>query len=165
MQIEQKESQNYLDSEIQLILFDINNVEYALNINSISEIIKLTPINPLPGAPEFIRGVINLRGKIIPIVDLRERFIVKTLQFTKKTRVIIANVQNNEIGLIVDAVTDVIGLQSDKIEPPLAVIEGLKMEYVEGIIKFKNKLIIIINIEKILTSNEKLILKESFNDK
>lgn len=87
------------------------------------------------------------------------------MQFTKKTRVIIATVQNNEIGLIVDAVTDVIGLQSDKIEPPLAVIEGLKMEYVEGIIKFKNKLIIIINIEKILTSNEKLILKESFNDK
>lgn len=72
MQIEQKESQNYLDSELQLVLFDINNIEYALNIHSISEIIKLMSINPLPGAPEFIRGVINLRGKIIPIVDLQK---------------------------------------------------------------------------------------------
>lgn len=165
MPVGQRTSQDYLDSEIQLILFDINNMEYALNIGSILEIIKLMPVNPLPGAPKFIQGVVNLRGKIIPIVDLREKFSAKTSQFTKKTRIIIATVQNNEIGLIVDAVTDVIGLQADKIEPPLPLIEGLKIEYVEGIVKFKNKLIFIINIEKILTSTEKIVLKESFNDK
>lgn len=155
---------DYLESEVQLILFTINNVEYALNIQNILEINKIQPINPLPGAPEFIQGVISLRGKIIPVVDLRERFSFATMPHTKKTRIIIANIQNSEIGLIVDAVTDVIGIHSDKIEPPLPVIDGLKIEFVEGIAKFHKRLIIIINIEKILTSSEKIILKETLHD-
>lgn len=160
----EKDKKNYLEAEIQLVTFIINNAEYSININNIIQIIKYIPVSPLPNAPAFIKGVINLSGKVIPVVDLRERFFRQVSTNTKRTRIIIAIVQNKKIGLIVDSVTDVIGLSLNQVEPPLPVISGLKVEFIEGIAKLKNKLIIIINIQKILTSNEKIILQDVINE-
>ena len=162
---DEKGTQSYFDSEIQLIIFSIKNIEYAINIKNINEIIKYIPLSPLPNAPRFMKEVINLRGKVIPIVDLRQRFLSSNSENTKKTRIMIAHIQDREIGLIADSVSDVIGLAIKQIEPPLPVINGLKMEYIKGIAKLKNRLIIIVNIEKILSSQEKNILQEAINDR
>ncbi|MBU1078470.1 MAG: chemotaxis protein CheW [Spirochaetes bacterium] len=160
----EREGENYLEAEIQLVVFTVKEVEYAININSIFQIIKYTEISPLPHAPMFIKGVINLRGKVIPVVDLRERFHSEAIVNTKRTRIILASIQDKEIGLIVDSVTDVIGIAGKQVEPPLPVISGLQIEFIEGIAKLKNKLIIIINIHRILSSSEKIVLKEAPNE-
>ncbi|MDD5067708.1 MAG: chemotaxis protein CheW [bacterium] len=156
--------QEYLSPDLQLILFTINQVEYAVNIKNVVEVIKIMPLTILPEAPRFIKGVVNLRGKVVPIMDLRQRFGIDVSQNTKKTSVIIVRVQNSEIGIIVDSVIDVLNLHSDTVEPSLPVIEGLKSEFVDGVAKAEKKLIVIINIEKIFTSHEKLLLKEKFNE-
>ncbi len=154
-----EEQQENVSPDIQLILFTIHGVEYALNIAHVMEIIKLVPLTILPEAPKFIKGVVNLRSKVVPIIDLRERFGVENNGNTKKTRVIIAKIQNSEIGIIVDSVTEVINIKADKIEPPLPVIDGVRLEFIEGIAKFFKRLIMIINIDRILTSGEKGVLK------
>lgn len=159
-----EEKADYFESQIQLVIFQVNNVEYAINIRNIISIIRYSEFSPLPNAPRFVKGVINLRGKVVPIVDLRERFISQNIENTKKTRIMIATMKEKEIGLVADAVSDIIGLSEKQIEPPLPVISGLKMEYIEGIAKINNKLIIIINIEQILTSDESSIIKESVHE-
>ncbi len=164
MQPEEQNIENYFESEVQLIIFLINNVEYAIDIKNIIEIIQLMPISPLPNSPGFIEGVINLRGKVIPVVDLRARFQSPERKNTRRTKIMIAFIQDKEIGLIADSVTDVIGLSARQIEPPLPVIHGLRTEFIKGIAKLKKRLIIIADIEKILTTNEKIILKEKMDE-
>ena len=164
MQSEEKNITNYFDSEIQLIIFSINNIEYAIDIKNITEIIQLLPLNPLPNAPSFIEGVINLRGKVIPVVDLRERFKSPDKKNSRKTKIMITLIKEMEIGLIADEVSDVIGLSAIQIEPPLPA-QGLKAEYINGIAKLRERLIVIINIEKILSDNEQLFLEEKINEK
>lgn len=154
-----EEQQADVSPDIQLILFTLNGVEYALNIAHVMEIIKLVPLTILPEAPKFIKGVLNLRSKVIPIIDLRERFGIEHKEHTKKTRVIIAKLQNSEIGIIVDSVTEVINIKADTIEPPLPVLDGVRLEFIEGIAKFLKRLIMIINIDRILSSGEKGVLK------
>lgn len=164
MEQNEKAVENYFDSEIQLIIFSINNVEYAIDISNIIEIIQFMSLSPLPNAPDFIEGVINLRGKVIPIVDLRVRFQSFIRENTRKTKIMIASIQDKEIGLIADTVTDIIGISAGQIEPTLPVIHGLKMEYIKGIARLNKRLIVIVNIEKILSSKEKIILKEKINE-
>ncbi len=157
-------AEDYLESEIQLIIFTINNIEYALNISNIIEVIKLKSLAPLPNAPDFIKGVINLRNKVIPILDLRERFQSPVIQKTRRTTIMIASIQDKDIGLIADSVMDVIGLNTAQIEPPLPIIHGLKMEYIKGIARLNKRLVILVNIEKILSSQERNILQEAINE-
>ena len=156
--------QNYFESEIQLIIFNVNNVEYAVGISNITEIIKMIQITPMPNVPESIVGVINLRGKVIPVIDLRERFLSPNRENTKKTKIMIATIRNAEVGLIADEVSDVIGLSSNQIDPPLPLLSGIKMEFMKGIAKLRKRLIIIIDIIKLLTSNERLFLKGNMNE-
>ncbi len=158
------ERNSYFEAEVQLVIFKINDIDYAINIKNIIQIIRLLPISPLPNAPFFVKGVINLRGKVIPVVDLRERFHSKNRQNTKKTRIMIASLQNKEIGLIVDSVKDVIGISKNQIEPPLPVINNLKLEFIEGIAKIKKQIIIIVNIFNLLSSTEKSVLKGPNNE-
>lgn len=152
------------EQEVQLIIFTVNEIEYGIHINDVLEVIRVQPVTPLPHGPTFIKGVINLRGKVIPVMDLRERFNVSSIEDTRKTRIMIVNLENKEVGIIVDSVIDVETISKAKIEPPLPVIGGLKMEYINGIAKFDNRLVIILNIEKILTSEEKILLQESMNE-
>ncbi len=152
-----------LDAEIQFVIFTISNTEYGIYINNVLEVVRADGIAPLPKAPPFIKGVINLRGKVIPVMDLRERFNVINIINTRKTRIIIIRLENKEVGLIVDSVINVESINKAKIEPPLPVFGGLKMEYINGIAKFNNRIVIILNIEKILTSEEKILLQEDIN--
>ncbi len=153
--------QNKKNEEIQVIIFSINEVKYGISIDKIIEVIKMEPITPLPKTPEFIKGVINLRGKVIPVIDLRERFGLPSTEYTSDTRIIITLIEEKkEIGLIVDAVYEVLTIDSSIIEPPLPMVGSLKSEYINGIAKLESNLVLIIDIEKILTSEEKVLLKD-----
>jgi purine-binding chemotaxis protein CheW len=147
--------------ERQLILFTLGKGSYGIPIENVFEIKKMEDITVVPKAPKFIEGVINLRGNIIPVVDLRRRFSMEKVDMSKKTKIIIVEIGKRQFGLIVDSVAEVLTISSDQIDNTLPSVSGLKSEFIEGIGKFENKLIIILDISKILQSDEDIKIEDA----
>lgn len=141
-------------NEKQLILFILGKGNYGIPIENVNEIKKIEDITVVPKAPKFIEGVINLRGNVIPVIDLRKRFGMDKYEFSKRTKIIIVEVAKRQFGLIVDAVAEVVTLTKEQIEQSLPTVSGLKAEFINGIGKMNEKLIIILEISKILSSTE-----------
>ena len=142
--------------ERQLILFNLGHGSYGISIENVFEIRKMEDITIVPRAPKFIEGVINLRGNVIPVIDLRKRFGMEQIATTKKTKTIIVEVKKRQFGLIVDSVAEVVTLANDQIEPSLPTVSGLKAEFINGIGKLNDKLIIILEISRIIQSTEEI---------
>ncbi len=149
-------------SEIQLVSFLLGEEEFGADILMVQEIIKMVPITHVPTAPHFVEGVINLRGKVIPIVDLRKRLNVSGDRDERKIRVIVVDVEGKITGFIVDSVSQVLRIPKNTIEPaPSIVVAGIEAEYITGVSKLeKNKLLIILDFSKILTKSEQKALQE-----
>lgn len=142
-------------SDSQLICFKLGEEEYGVYIIHIKEVIKHQKIMPLPKAPSFVEGVINLRGMVIPIVDLRKRFGLPA-EVNRATKIIIVQVGNRILGLVVDDVTDIITLPHDSLLPPPKMIKGEDVEYLDGVVNIsEGGLLFILSIDKILTAEEK----------
>ena len=144
----------------QMISFAIGEEHYGVDIQEVKEVIRIREITQLPKAPTFVKGVINLRGDVIPIIDLREKFGLEQLDYTEVTRVIVVEVDGKSIGMVVDSVSNVIKIPQDEIEPPPQLVGELSGEYLRGIGKLGEKLIVLISIDKILTTDEKIELKK-----
>jgi len=144
--------------ELQLVAFRLGREEYGLPINKVQEINRLTPVTKLPQAPSFMEGIINLRGRIIPIIDLRKRFGLEA-ENKDETRIIIVDINSQIVGIIVDAVTEVMRLPATSIEPPPPSFI-LDAEYIDGVGKLADRLLILLNIDKVLTSQENIVLKQ-----
>lgn len=138
----------------QIVSFKLANEEYGVDIMRAQEIIMPGPITRLPEVPDFVCGLINLRGHIIPIVDLRKRFGLATKENDEHTRIIVVNVEGRTIGMVVDAVTEVLRINNDQVEPPPSSIAGIECDYVRGLVQFEDKLLILLNIEQILSREE-----------
>jgi purine-binding chemotaxis protein CheW len=137
--------------ESQLVVFDLNQEAYGVDISQVREIIRMQEITRVPRAPEFIEGVINLRGKMIPVVDLRTRFSMPGTERTDQHRIVVVDVSGQDIGMVVDAVTEVSRIPSTSIEPPSNVITTNDSEYLTGIVKTDEKLIILLDITKVIS--------------
>ncbi|NOS99861.1 MAG: purine-binding chemotaxis protein CheW [Phycisphaerales bacterium] len=138
----------------QIVGFRLADEEYGVDIMRVQEIILLGEITKIPEVPDFICGLINLRGHVIPIVDLRKRFDLPVRDNTEHTRIIVVNVKNKTIGMVVDAVNEVLRINAEQIEPPPSSIAGIDHAYIRGLVKFDDKLLILLNIEQILTAEE-----------
>jgi len=138
----------------QLVSFRLAKEEYAVNIMQVQEIILMGEITNVPQVPEYVEGVINLRGNVIPIVDLRKRFGLVVSDETEETRIIVVNVGDRTVGIIVDAVNEVLRITADKIDPPPPTVVGVGHEYLTGMAKLDDKLLILLDITKILSSGE-----------
>jgi len=149
-----------LQEEFQIILFQLGASLYGIPIEKVSEIIKIEEIAMLPKAPRFIEGVLNLRGNVVPIIDLRKRFGMEQVERTKKNKIIVLLIGKRLFGIIVDSVHEVLALSKDDIEPSLPTASGLKAEFIDSIGKYNNKLIIIIDITKIIQSKENIKVME-----
>lgn len=159
---------NIVEQEEQLVVFSLFDEEFGLDIKQVREIIKLPSITKLPHVSSFIEGVTNIRGDIIPVISLRKRFSIADIEASITTRVIIVDLDNSQVGLIVDAVTEVLRLPQSAIEPPPRSVAGLKAEYLKGVGKIDDRLIILLEVNKILTTDEQIELKdmgESLEDK
>ncbi len=146
--------------EVQLVTFQLEQEEFALNIHQVHEVLKMVPVTPLPQAAHFIEGVINLRGEVIPVVDLRKRFEVSLKERNGQTRIIIVEIEENKVGLIVDFVTEVLRLPSTAIHPPPRRMAGAQNDLIRGIGKAGERLLIILNLTKILDMEDKITLQE-----
>ncbi|HWR41337.1 MAG TPA: chemotaxis protein CheW [Patescibacteria group bacterium] len=139
--------------ELQLVVFCLDKEEYALPITKVQEINRLVPITSLPQTPAFMEGVINLRGRSIPIVDVRKRFELPLTPHSDDTRIIVVNINGQTVGIIVDAVHEVIRLSSANVEPPPPTFI-LDVQYIHGIGKVDDRLVILIDIDKVLSPSE-----------
>jgi len=144
----------------QLVTFNLGTEEYGVDIMTVQEIIRVQAITHVPQMPEFIEGVINLRGNVIPVIDLRKRFNMKVTEQTAHTRIVVINVGAKVIGVVVDAVSEVMRLAEDQIEPPPPVVAGIGHEYLQGVGKVQGRLIILLDLDRILTSDEHARLKQ-----
>jgi purine-binding chemotaxis protein CheW len=141
-------------AEQQLVVFTLGNESYAVDINTVKEIIHLQPVTRLPGTPPSVEGVINLRGSVIPIIDLRKRFEMDLVERSKDTRIVVVNCGNSSVGVIVDSVAQVLRIPLESVEPASNVFSDEQVEYLLGIVKLTNRLIILLDMDRILSSQE-----------
>lgn len=151
----QKESKVQAEEYLKLVSFNLGNEEFGLDIKSVQEINRMVDITRVPNSPEFVTGVINLRGKVIPIIDLRKRFGFPPKEHDRNTRIIVVELASMIVGFIVDAVREVIRIPKDIIEPPPSIIAGIGSEYIAAVAKLENRLLIILDLERILQEKEK----------
>jgi len=142
--------------EKQLVIFDLAAETYGVDIGSVREIIRMQEITKVPRTPDFVEGVINLRGKVIPVIDLRKRFGFQDTEATKDTRIVVVDIDGNDIGVVVDAVTEVLRLSGDAVEPPTGVITTTDSDYLLGIAKLESRLIILLDLQKALLAMDYL---------
>lgn len=148
-----------VDQEVQLVTFRLANEEYGLPITKVREINRLVQVTKLPQTPSFMEGIINLRGRIIPVIDLRKRFEMTIAAHNDDTRIIIVEISKQIVGVIVDAVTEVVRLKTASIEPTPASI-NVDSQYIEGVGKIDDRLIILLDIDRVLTNQEELAVKK-----
>ncbi len=146
---------------LQLVSFNIGNEEFAVDILKVQEINRMAEITKVPKSPPFVEGVINLRGKVIPIVDLRKRFNLEERKTTKETRIIVVDMDGKVVGLIVDSVSEVLRLPADTIEPPPPIVAGIEAEYIKGVGKLDDRLLILLDLNKIFSSEERKMLSKA----
>ncbi len=139
---------------MQLVSFRLGQEEYGVEITKVQEIILMGEITKVPQTPEYIKGLINLRSSVIPIVDLRLRFGLPPQETTDETRIMVVNVRSKTIGIIVDAVSEVLRINKDQIAPPPPTVAGLGREYLTGLVKLDKRLLILLDIERILDEQD-----------
>lgn len=141
-------------SLLQLVTFSIDEEEFGVNILKVQEIIRIMEITRVPRSPEFVEGVINLRGRVIPIVDLRRRFGLAAIAHDKDTRIIVIELNSLVVGFIVDAVSEVLRIPADTVEPAPPVAAGVDSEYISGVGKLQDRLLILLDLDKLLTAED-----------
>lgn len=139
---------------LQLVTFRIGEEEFGVDILSVQEIIRLMQITMVPHAAAFIEGVINLRGKVIPIIDLRRRFGLAPKGHDKNTRIIVIEINNIIVGFVVDAVSEVLRIPASTVEPPPPVVAGVDSDYISGVGKLQDRLLIMLDLDKLLSGDD-----------
>ncbi len=149
---------------LQLVTFKVDNEEFAVDILKVQEINKMIDITRIPNAPPFVEGVINLRGKIIPIVDLRKRLGFEGRDYDKSTRIIVIELDGMVLGFIVDSVSEVLRISDATVEPPPSLVAGVESDYIEGVGKLDNRLLILLELRKIFSASDRKELEMAVNN-
>jgi len=142
------------DELLQLVSFNIGSEEFGVDILKVQEINRMVEITKVPQAPHYVEGVINLRGKVIPIIDLRKRFNLEVKEYDKNTRIVVVDIGGNIMGMVVDSVSEVLRLPSDTIEPPPEIAAGVNSEYIKGVAKLEDRLLIFLDLSKVIDVDE-----------
>ena len=138
----------------QFISFSVGEEEYGLELLRVREVIRVRQITRLPKAPSFVKGMINLRGDVIPIIDLRDKFGLEAKEATATTRVIVVEVEAKLMGMVVDSASQVVRISPDQIDPP-PVLGGFSQEFITGVGKLDDRLIVLLNIDAVVSAEER----------
>ena len=138
---------------LQLVGFHVGQEEYGLDILRVQEIIRVQQLTRVPNAPEAMDGVMNLRGKIIPVIALRKRFGLEQIPTDRQTRIVVVEVQGTVLGFIVDSVSEVLRIPADTVAPPPH-LGRVKQEYVSGVGKLNERLLILLDVEQLMSGDD-----------
>ncbi len=145
--------------ENQLVIFKLADEYYGVNIVAVESIIKVQEITRMPHVPDFVEGITNLRGAVIPVIDLRKRLDLPQMEETKDTRIIVVEMDGITAGMIVDAVTEVLRVSGEDIEPPSPMVNTVDTAFITGIAKVDNRLVILLDLSKVLSVKEQADLR------
>lgn len=145
---------NTAANELQLVSFKLGTEEFGVDILKVQEIIRVVDITRIPQAPSFVEGVINLRGKVIPIADLRKRFGLEPKEYDQNTRIVVVDIEKSIMGLIVDSVSEVLRLPADTLAPPPDIVTGVDSEYISAVAKMDDRLLIRLDLSKVVNMEE-----------
>ncbi|OEH85960.1 chemotaxis protein CheW [Desulfuribacillus stibiiarsenatis] len=149
-----------MSMEIKVIVFRLDSEEYGVEVNQVKSIERVQNVTKIPQSANFVKGIINLRGNVTPIIDLRTRLGMEYLEATDSSRVIIVGVEGMQIGLIVDSANDVIDIPGNLIEAPPKVVGNVDAAYLRGVAKLDDRLLILLNLDKVLDTVEIKKLEE-----
>ena len=138
------------EDEVQVVAFKLRNEEYGFSILNVQEIKGLTDITRVPFAPDFVKGVINLRGSVLPVIDLKRRLGLEDTPYTANTRIVVVHYDEVSVGMLVDAVTEVRTIDNDDIDATRSVTTDSNVKFISGIGKVDNRLIILLNISEVI---------------
>ena len=154
------ESKSIAEGEeiLQLVSFKIGDEEFGVDILKVQEINRMMNLTKVPNSPEFLDGIINLRGRVIPVVNLRSRLGMDRMEHSKDTRIIVTELQNTTIGFIVDEVSEVLRIPVSITEPPPALVSGVNSEFISAVGKLEERLLTLLDLEKVFNMDETKIL-------
>ena len=145
---------------LQVVSFALGREEYGVDIAQVQEINRMVTITRVPQAPPFMEGVINLRGRLIPIIDLRTRFGMQSSERTKNTRIVVTEIGSKRLGMIVDSVSEVLRIPVEQIEDAPDLVAGVDTEYIRGVGKLDDRLIILLDLGRVISADEKTELQK-----
>jgi len=149
-------SEEYGGELIQLVSFNLEKEEYGINVLMVREIIRMLNITRVPNTPHYVEGVINLRGKVIPIISLRRKFDLVEAEYDKRTRIMVMEVVGEMMGFIVDEVSEVIRISEKEIQPPPPVVSsGIEQECMAGVINQTDRLLVLLDLERMFSADER----------
>jgi purine-binding chemotaxis protein CheW len=150
-----------MNEELKVIVFRLGDEEYGVEVDNVRTIERMLPITRVPKTPPFVKGVINLRGVVTPVIDLRGRFQLPEKDYTDQTRIIIVAVGDLEVGMIVDAANDVLDVDESQIEAPPEVVGGIRAKYLRGVAKIgDDRLLVMLNLREVLNKDEIIQLEQ-----
>lgn len=138
----------------QLVIFELSCELYGVEISAVESIIKMQSITRVPHAPGFVEGVTNLRGVVLPVIDLRKRFGLQPGGETKENRIVVVDIQDKQVGMIVDAVSEVLSIQEEQIDPPASILTTVETRFLIGIARVEDRLVILLDLAQVLTDQE-----------
>jgi len=138
----------------QYVVFQLEDELYGVDILQVRGIEKMLPLTRVPNAPSFVKGVCNLRGSVIPVIDLKKRLGLQPNRDDSNAKIIIVNVGKQTVGMTIDAAADVVSLDSGDVEPSPSLSSGIDAEFISGVAKINNRLLIILDMERILTVDQ-----------
>ena len=150
MNLEKKDNQKLL----QLVSFKLGDEEFGIEILSVQEIIRLINITKVPNSNSFVEGIINLRGKVIPVINIRVKLNMEKIENTHNTRIIVVDINNKTVGFIVDSVNEVLRISRNIIEAPPSITTSVDSEYITAVGKLEDKLLILLDLQKALSMKE-----------
>ena len=149
--------------EDQLVVFELADEYYGVEIAAVEGIIKMQTITAVPHAPDFVEGVTNLRGSVLPVLDLRKRFGMTKTDNTKETRIVVVELGGNSVGMVVDGVSEVLRVPENAIEPPSPLVTSADSAFITGIAKVDERLVILLDLSKVLSTDESAALQSVQN--
>lgn len=147
------------EERTQLVSFNLDNEEYGVEVLKVREIIRMLNVTRVPNTPPFVEGVINLRGKVIPVISLRKRFSLESADADGRTRIIVMELESEMTGFIVDSVAEVIRISPGEIQPAPPVIAGsIDQEYLAGVVNREDRLLVLLDMNRLLSCEERKLL-------
>lgn len=145
--------------DFQVVIFRVGGQEFAFNVFDVQRILRWAQPSPLPKAPPFLEGVLQVQGRVVPVIDLRKRFEVKDAAVREETRNVVVELEGLTVAVVVDAVLEVRRVPADAVTPPPPVVRGLAAEYIQGIISVGQRTIVLLQPARLLTSAERIELE------